>query len=118
MGIDVLDRRAVPGIGGPDVVQAVLLTLGDLDFGRRITPQFVAEAKLCRMPPRPKRRRLLSAYAARTEGKGFNVVYHKLLVCGELMPPVGSCRICCCDSPANISKFGVSPQMHFAAGDG
>ncbi len=41
MGIDVLDRRAVPGIGGPDVVQAVLLTLGDLDFGRRNTPRLL-----------------------------------------------------------------------------
>ncbi len=71
MGIDVLDRRAVPGIGGPDVVQAVLLTLGDLDFGRRITPQFVAEAKLCRMSLRPKGRRLLSAYGARTRERAL-----------------------------------------------
>ncbi len=41
MSIGVLDRRAIRGTGGPNVVQAVLLTLGQLNFGRRVTPPFV-----------------------------------------------------------------------------
>ena len=41
MDIDVLDQRDVPGIGGPDVVQSVLLTLGNLNFGHRITPRLL-----------------------------------------------------------------------------
>ena len=41
MGIGVLDRRALPAIGGPDVVQAEMLMLGDLNFGHRVTPRLL-----------------------------------------------------------------------------
>ncbi len=41
MGIGLLGQRALPGIVGPDVVQAVLLTLGDFKFGHRVTPRLL-----------------------------------------------------------------------------
>ena len=69
-------------------------------------------------PLRPKGRRLLSAYAARAEGKGFNLVCRKLLVCGELMPPVGSGGIYFGNRGAYVDKFGMPPEADIAVGDG
>ncbi len=116
MGIGVLDQRALPAIGGPDVVRQYCLRSGS-QFRPSCHSPFVGEPELCRSPLRPKGRRLLSAYAARAEGKGFNVVCCKLLVYSELMPPVGSRCICFGNGQAYVGNLGMTFEANFAVGN-
>ena len=87
MSIGVLDRRAIRGTGGPNVVQAVLLTLGQLKFGHRVTPRLLYNRSFVDRRAGRKDVVLLVAYAARVEGKGINVACRDLLVCSELFAP-------------------------------
>ncbi len=87
MSIGVLDRRAIRGTGGPNVVQAVLLTLGQLNFGHRVTPRLLYNRSFVDRRAGRMDVVLLAAYAARVEGKGINVVCRNLLVCSELFAP-------------------------------
>ncbi len=87
MSIGVLDSRAIRGTGGPNVVQAVLLTLGQLNFGHCVTPRLLYNRSFVDRRAGRKDVVLLAAYAARVAGKGINVVCRNLLVCSELFTP-------------------------------
>ena len=115
MGIGVLDQRALPAIGGPNVVRQYFRRSGS-QFRPWCHSSFVGEPELCRSPLRPKGRCLLSAYAARAEGKGFNVVCCKLLVYSELMSPVGGIGIHFGNGVTDGGKLGMTFQANFAVG--
>ncbi len=87
MSIGVLDRRAIRGTGGPNVVQAVLLTLGQLNFGHRALLRLLYNRSFVDRGAGRKDVVLWAVYAARVEGKGINVACRNLLVCSELFAP-------------------------------
>jgi len=87
MSIGVLDSRAIRGTGGPNVVQAVLLTLGQLNFGHCATPRLLYNRSFVDRRAGRKDVVLLAAYATRVAGNGINVVCRNLLVCSELLTP-------------------------------
>ena len=114
MSIGVLDSRAIRGTGGPNVVQAVLLTLGQLNFGHCVTPRLLYNRSFVDRRAGRKDVVLLAAYAARVAGKGINVVCRNLLDCSELFAPARSVVVGLEYRLADGPQFGQQPDTDSA----